>query len=398
MPARSHSQPHKQAAGSRAPNHDRHVKRVQNGEPEQMAAKTASKPFAYLIADEEAEVMRTAPALAQAAAEAKALISAREEEHEDAQNHLSDVIGSFKRGNDTYSATDLAEARAAVERAALLAEGQKVNTNRLAKEVPNVDKSLSILVAEAMAKVIPYAAEVIASFLRPAATPENLSTGPVIVITQDAPAKERGGQLGAGLTIRSFRLPHFQQIDKRDLEEDFKARGWFIPGDRIYQNTERGDGFMVDVVKVQELVAYASTPVVTKDPSESDVNPVIGTLSTEMVKAFPVQGDMMAGVSFQPGNGANSVGMSAKPQARRFKATKNGTERRTVVEVEYEISGNIPNATEGAVLRAATDGVKTLSGKFFPGVGVVDKVSMFATKVDSPRYLGVRVELVSKSA
>ncbi|MET7828523.1 hypothetical protein ABZT23_28075 [Streptomyces sp. NPDC005386] len=363
-----------------------------------MATKTAPKTFAFFIADEEAEVMKTAPALAEEATEAKALISAREEEHEDAQDHLSGILGSFKRGNDTYSAADLAEARAAVERAALLAEGQKAKANRLAKDAPNVDKSLSTLAAEAVAKVVPYAAEVIPSFLRPTETPENLATGPIVVITQDGKAKERGGQLGAGLTIRSFRLPHFQQIDKRDLEEDFKARGWFIPGDRIYQTTERGDGFMVDVVKVQELVAYASTPVVPKDPSESDVNPVIGTLSAEMVKAFPVQGDMTAGVSFQPGNGANSVGMSAKPRARRFTATKNGTERRTVVKVEYEVSGNIPSATEGAVLRAATDGVKAMSGKFFPGVGVVDKVSTFATKVDSPKYLGVRVELVSKTA
>ncbi|MYT14536.1 hypothetical protein YWIDRAFT_03944 [Streptomyces sp. SceaMP-e96] len=129
-----------------------------------------------------------------------------------------------------------------------LAEGQKAKANRLAKDAPNIDKSLSVLVAEAVAKVVPYAAEVIPSFLRPAEAPENLAAGPIVVITQDGKAAEKGGILTAGITIRSFRLPHFQQIDKRDMVREFDARGWNMRFEPT-QSTDRQDGFIVDVIR-----------------------------------------------------------------------------------------------------------------------------------------------------
>ncbi|MFJ9348971.1 hypothetical protein [Streptomyces sp. NPDC101237] len=360
-----------------------------------MAAKTTRKTFATIVAEQEATILAEAPKLLAEIEQARELITTRGEEREEAEDRLSDILGAFKRGDASHSAADLAEARAAVERAELLTTGQRAKADRLTKAAPQTDKRLAEMVAESVSKVVPYAAEVIPSFVRPAEAPEYLLTGPIVVITQDAPAKERDGKFGAGITIRSFRLPHFQQIDARDLEEDFKARGWFIPSDRIYQNTERHDSFMVDVVRVQELVAYASTPVIAKDPTESDVNPVIGTLSNEMVRAFPIQGDVMAGVSFQPGNGASSEFVSVKPRNRRFKVTKTGAERRTVVEVEYEVRGENANVSEGAALTAAMVGLNSMPGKFFAGVGVVEKVSTFDLKTPSPNYLGARVELVS---
>ncbi|MEU5651293.1 hypothetical protein ABZ767_18485 [Streptomyces pseudogriseolus] len=362
-----------------------------------MATKTAPKTFASLVADEEAEVMKTAPALAEEAAEAKALISTREEEHEDAQDHLSGILGSFKRGNDTHTAADLAEARASVERAALLAEGQTAKANRLAKDVPNVDKSLSVLVAEAVAKVVPYAAEVIPSFLRPAEAPENLTTGPVVVITQDGKATEKGGILTAGLTIRSFRLPHFQQIDKRDVVREFDARGWNLRFEPTTQ-TERRDGFVVDVIRVQQLSAYASVPVITKDPTERDVNAVIGTLSIEMVRAFPVQREMAGGLTVSPGGGVSAPDMSARPESKRFRVKTDGNTRTVTVEAEYKVQSNTPNFPIEAVHAAAGKGAQAMVDKFFPGVGVVEKVSHFDMQTDNPQNVGVRVVLTSKTA
>ncbi|MEU3896223.1 hypothetical protein [Streptomyces sp. NPDC045251] len=363
-----------------------------------VATKTAPKTFASLVAEEEAEVAKTAPALAEEAAEAKALISTREEEHEDAQDRLSGILGSFKRGNDTHTAADLAEARAAVERAALLAEGQKVKADRLAKATPNIDKSLSTLAAEAVAKVVPYAAEVIPSFLHPAEAPENLAAGPVVVITQDGKATEKGGIYAAGITIRSFRLPHFQQIDKRDVEREFEARGWVTPGGRIYQNTERQDGFMVDVIKMQELRAYASVPVITKEPTERDVNAVVGTLSVEMVKAFPILREMAGGLTVSSGGGVSSPDMSARPESKRFKAKTDGDTRTVTIEAEYKVQSNTPNFPIDAVRAAAGKGAQAMVDKFFLGVGVVEKVSHFDTQTDNPQSVGVRVVLVSKTA
>ncbi|KES07064.1 hypothetical protein BU52_10735 [Streptomyces toyocaensis] len=362
-----------------------------------MATKTAPKTFASLVADEEAEVMKTAPALAEEATAAKALIPTREEEHEDAQDHLSGILGSFKRGNDTHTAADLAEARAAVERAALLVEGQKAKANRLTKAAPNIDKSLSVLVAEAVAKVVPYAAEVIPSFIRPAEAPENLAAGPVVVITQEGKATDKGGILTAGITIRSFRLPHFQQIDKRDMVREFDARGWTMRFEPI-QSTDRQDGFIVDVIRVQQLSAYASVPVIAKEPTESDVKPIVGALSIEMVKAFPIRRDMAGGLTVSPGGGVSGPDMSARPESKRFTVKTNGDTRTVVVEAEYKVQSNTPNFPIEAVRAAAGKGAQAMVDKFFPGVGVVEKVSHFDMQTDNPQNVGVRVVLTSKTA
>ncbi|MEV7199393.1 hypothetical protein [Streptomyces griseoluteus] len=370
---------------------------VPEQETRTVATKTAPKTFASLVADEEAEVMKTAPALAEEAAEAKALISTREEEHEDAQDRLSGILGAFKRGDDTHTAADLAEVRAAVERAALLAEGQKAKANRLAKDAPNIDKSLSVLVAEAVAKVVPYAAEVIPSFLRPAEAPQNLAAGPVVIITQEATATERGGILTAGITIRSFRLPHFQQVDKRDMKREFGARGWNMRFEPT-QSTDRQDGFTVDVIRVQQLGAYASVPVIAKEPTDANVKPVVGALSVEMVKAFPIRREIAGGLTVSPGGGVASPDMSARPESKRFTVTANGSTRTVIVEAQYKVRSNTPNFPIDSVLAAAGKGAQAMVGKFFPGVGVVEKVSHFESQTDNPENIGVRVVLASKTA
>ncbi|WP_406361579.1 hypothetical protein OID55_28155 [Streptomyces sp. NBC_00715] len=363
-------------------------------------ATTKTKPlsFADVIAAEEATVTNTLPALTEEAEKAHALIEERKEQAAEAEGRLNGYRRKLGTGSVDFTPADYAEAFHGVEYARLLAEGQAKTAKHLAESLPNGDKRLAVLVAEAIERVMPYAAEVIPSFIRPAEAPENLSTGPVIVVTQDGKATEKGGVLGAGVTIRSFRLPHFQQIDKRDVEREFEARGWFVPGDRIYQNAERQDGFMVDVIKVQELRAYASTPTIANDPNDLAVSSVVSSLSAEIVRAFPVQGEMTGGLSVQPGGGMRNHIMGADVRTKRFKVTKNGDDRRVTIEAEYELEGFTPNVTDGALLDAALKGTKPLPDRFFAGVGVVDKVSTFETRSPDLRVIGVRVELVSKTA
>jgi hypothetical protein len=359
-------------------------------------AKTATpKTFASIIAAEEAEMTKTLPALVKEAEEAHALIEERKEQAAEAEGRLNDYRRKLGTGSVDFTPADYAEAFHGVEYARLLAEGQERTAKRLRESLPNGDKRLAVLVAHAVERVMPYAVEVIPSFIRPAEAPENLVTGPVIVVTQDGKAIEKGGVLGAGITIRNFRLPHFQQIDKRDVEREFEARGWYIPADRIYQNTERQDGFMVDVIKMQELRAYASTPAIAKDPDNMAISSVVSSLSAEIVRAFPVQGEMTGGVTFQPGGGMRNHLMGADVRNKRFKVAKNGNDRRVTVEAEYELKGFAPNVTEGALLDAAAKGTRAMPGRFFAGVGVADKVSTFETHSPDLRVIGFRVELVS---
>lgn len=359
------------------------------------ACKSQSLKFADVIAAEEATITKTLPTLIEEAEKAHALIEERKEQAAEAEGRLNGYRRKLGTGSVDFTPADYAAAFHGVEYARLLAEGQERAAKRLRESLPNGDKRLAVLVAEAVERVMPYAVEVIPSFIRPDEAPEDLATGPVIVVTQDGKATEKGGVLGAGITIRSFRLPHFQQIDKRDVEQEFEARGWYIPADRIYQNTERQDGFMVDVIKMQELRAYASTPAIAKDPDNMAVSSVVSSLSAEIVRAFPVQGEMTGGVTFQPGGGMRNHIMGADVRNKRFKVAKNGNDRRVTVEAEYELKGFAPNVTEGALLDAVTKGTRAMPDRFFAGVGVVEKVSTSETPSPDLRVIGVRVELVS---
>ncbi|MEU3901647.1 hypothetical protein [Streptomyces sp. NPDC045251] len=362
-----------------------------------MATKTTPKTFAATIAAEEAEVTEKLPALEEAATEAHALIEERKEQAAEAEGRLNAYRRKLGTGSVDFTPADYAEAFHGVEYARLLAEGQERTAKRLRESLPNGDKRLAALVAEAVERVTPYAAEVIPTFLRPVEAPENLTTGPVVVITQDGKATEKGGILTAGLTIRSFRLPHFQQIDKRDVVREFDARGWNLRFEPTTQ-TERRDGFVVDVIRVQQLSAYASVPVITKDPTERDVNAVIGTLSIEMVRAFPVQREMAGGLTVSPGGGVSAPDMSARPESKRFRVKTDGNTRTVTVEAEYKVQSNTPNFPIEAVHAAAGKGAQAMVDKFFQGVGVVEKVSHFDMQTDNPQNVGVRVVLTSKTA
>jgi hypothetical protein len=310
---------------------------------------------------------------------------------------LSGILSSFKRGEDSHSAAELAEARAAVERAELLLTGQHAKADRLAKAAPQTDARLAELVAEAVSKMVPYAAEVIPTFVRPAEAPEDMAAGPVIVVTQETKATDKGGILAAELTIRSFRLPHFQQIDYRDVQEEFQARGWDIERGRIYQNTEKRSDFIVDVIRVQKLQAHADIPTITEDPDETGISAVASSVAFEMVKAYPITGEIMADLSLAPsGKGARNHMMTAVVRSKRFKVTQAGEKRRVSIEAEYELDVNTPSVTIDMLRRAAADGVQALSDKFFPGVGKVDNVSDFLPRSNDLNVVGVRVNLVSK--
>jgi len=178
----------------------------------------ANKKFTTIIGEIEQSIITKNAQVLSRIEEYREAVPVAERMAEEAEEALDEVESAFLAGDDTVTADEYAVAKAASERAAMLAKGSANRVSRAERQVKNTDKQVAEAFVEAVEIAYP-GIPVVATFGDGFDKPRE-NERPLFVVHQREPSLTNpGGYKSAPIVVRYFRTPLLKPVDRRAIEE-----------------------------------------------------------------------------------------------------------------------------------------------------------------------------------